>query len=461
MKLEKNNRILALISVALFNFIFLGAEYLFDDMMAYVTDARGVVLAQNYILGVSVIGFIIAPFISKKVSEDAKRILLMIAAISGVSCIFIILQHTDYGVILFAGLLLFVLLGIAGSRAHYIALQAIGNGKNLSKIIGISYALGILIQFINNNMVKTDFVQAIVLAVLAMMFLIILMRLSDTQAESKPEALQKSKRTVKNPKLFAGMLVTCVILMTCVFSTLDNAVTLVHAQGDVDIGQWPRLLLALSGLIAGYLYDIHDRRYMYITMYCVTLLSTVCVVVLEMGGPFLAGLIAFYLSAGFFVIFFTVSFMELSYSMKLPELWAGLGRATNNFCAIITSVLSVTLLSSENNMLMTIIVLVLFALISITIFVCSGQFQQEEAPVVKMEESEEEKFLAFAKTHALTEREQEVLKVLLQSDENIQEIAEQLAISRAALYRHITNLNEKTQTKSRIGLIQFYYAWKK
>lgn len=27
--------------------------------------------------------------------------------------------------------------------------------------------------------------------------------------------------------------------MTFVFATLDNAVTLVHAAGSVDIGQWP------------------------------------------------------------------------------------------------------------------------------------------------------------------------------------------------------------------------------
>lgn len=37
------------------------------------------------------------------------------------------------------------------------------------------------------------------------------------------------------------------------FSSLDNAVTLVHAGGSVDIGQWPRLLLAVSGLLAGML----------------------------------------------------------------------------------------------------------------------------------------------------------------------------------------------------------------
>lgn len=462
MNYEKTNKGLAVVAIAIFNFIFLGSEYLFDNMMAYVTDAQGVVLAQSYILGASVIGFILAPFIVRMVGEGVGRILLMVCAISGVACIFIVQQHDSYMMILTAGLILFVLLGVAGSRTHYVASRVIGNSRHLAKLMGVAYALGILIQFINNNCVKTDVVQSIVLSVLAMLFLIIMMKLSDAQkTAAQPEREQKNG--IKNPTVFAGALIACVILMTCVFSTLDNAVTLVHATGSVDIGQWPRLLLALSGLLAGCLYDIKERHYMYIMMYCVTMLSTICVAVIEMGGPFLTGLIAFYLSAGFFVIFFTVSFMDLSYQMKMPELWAGLGRATNNFCAIITGTLSVALLASENEMDIIVTALVLFALISITIYVCTGQLSMEETKtdVVLPGENEEEKFLAFAQAFSFTEREREVLKVLLQSDENIQEIAEQLAVSRAALYRHISNLNEKTETKSRIGLIQFYYAWKK
>ena len=34
-----------------------------------------------------------------------------------------------------------------------------------------------------------------------------------------------------------------------------------------------------------------------------------------------------------------------------------------------------------------------------------------------------------------------------------------IMISRAMLYWHVSALNEKTGTKSRIGLIQFYYNW--
>lgn len=60
----------------------------------------------------------------------------------------------------------------------------------------------------------------------------------------------------------------------------------------------------------------------------------------------------------------------------------------------------------------------------------------------------------------MTEREQEVLKILLASDEEVQEIANRLYISRAMLYRYISSLNKKTDTNSRIGLIQFYYTWK-
>lgn len=65
-----------------------------------------------------------------------------------------------------------------------------------------------------------------------------------------------------------------VALMTCVFSTLDSAVTLVHSSGETDIGQWPRALLALSGLAAGFVFDWKSRQYMGPIMYCVMMLST-------------------------------------------------------------------------------------------------------------------------------------------------------------------------------------------
>lgn len=43
----KRERIEIMIALALFNYVFLGAEYLFDNMMAFQTDSGGVVLVPE------------------------------------------------------------------------------------------------------------------------------------------------------------------------------------------------------------------------------------------------------------------------------------------------------------------------------------------------------------------------------------------------------------------------------
>ncbi len=43
----KRERIEIMTALALFNYVFLGAEYLFDNMMAFQTDSGGVVLVPE------------------------------------------------------------------------------------------------------------------------------------------------------------------------------------------------------------------------------------------------------------------------------------------------------------------------------------------------------------------------------------------------------------------------------
>ena len=207
----------------------------------------------------------------------------------------------------------------------------------------------------------------------------------------------------------------------------------------MDIGQWPRLILAVSGLVSGVLFDYGKGRYRNLIMYCVTLLSTVCILVIVSGGSFLLGLIVFYLSAGFFVVFFSTGFVRLAGYMRVPQFWAGMGRAVNNLCAILIGSFSVALIRSGDSTKIMIASIGLFVLISIAIYIYTMMGQTDVE---------------------LPDQERKVLKMLLASDEEVQEIANRLYISRAMLYRYISSLNKKTDTNSRIGLIQFYYTWK-
>lgn len=464
-------KISVILTLAIWNFVFLGTEYLFDNMMAYVTDAEGVVIAQSRILGASVIGFFLYPLFRRQQKAGIKNILLFAASFVSVICIFLMQQRISYQSIMIAGYLIFIFFGMAGGVIHKRVADLFAADRNLAKAIGVSYALGLMLQFLNNNLVRWDVAEAIVLALFTAVGVILMIGFNGQENSGQAEEIQNHvagrRKITGKPKIAGIILLVNVILMSCIFATLDNAVTLVHAEGSADIGQWPRLLLAVSGLLAGVLFDLKGRRFMDIIMYCMTLLSTICVVVIELGGPFLAGLIVFYLSAGFFVVYFSTGFVELAGCMKLPELWAGLGRTANNFCAVIIGPVSVAMLSSGNSMMISVTALVLFALISITMFLYSGRvktdFAQEESIRVSDEEKQErdiQKFTAFAERFSLTDREQEVMKLLLTSDGNVQDLAGELYISRAALYRHLTSLNEKTNTKSRIGLLQFYYGWK-
>lgn len=451
----------AIAALAFFNFVFLGAEYLYDNMMTYVTDAEGVVLAESYILGASFLGFLLFAVFDRIIKSN-KSIVSFAGALISIICIFSIWQHGSYVSILLNGCILFVVLGIFGGLVHYRMSIVIDDKKHLSRSIGIAYALGILLQFINNNLMVNDMVESVFLAVSLAVLVILLIKtedyilLEDVNSINRKAAEEHRGYKIRSPLIAEITIIGTVILMSCIFSLLNVSVTYVHAGGSVDIGQWPRLFLAISGVTAGFLYDINERKYMKLIMYCITMLSVISVIITEFGDSFLIGLIVFYLSAGFFVVFFTTTFIELSYQLKYPQLWAGFGRAVNNVCAVLTSGLSMLLLS-RGGMFIVIVALVLFVLISVLLFIYSKQFEVYNE---KYEVSDEERFNLFCDTFSITEREREVLAALLVSDENVQDIATKLLISRAALYRHIANLNSKTNTKSRIGLLQFYYTWK-
>ena len=426
-----------IIIIALFNYVFLGTEYMYDNMMLYVINSNGVVNAQNYILGVSVAGFLMYPLLKRVYRKNNNMLLLHIfkvcVVITGIICIAVMGTHSSYVSIFISGCVFFAIMGIVGSAVHYSLAVNISNySMPVSYAIGIAYALGVLIQFIANNIVNNNLAESIMLCV-GLIVLVYYGFGTDSMAANSARAAdgRASYIVYKNEKTAGITLIIIVALMTCIFSTLDNAVTLVHAEGSVDIGQTPRVILAVSGLVAGYVFGINKGAFINIIMYCVTLLSVMCVAVIELGGPFMIGLVAFYMSAGFFVVYFTTMFIQFSYNTDIPELWAGMGRAVNNAGAVI----------------------------SVAIYAYSTQLVISVKEPVSTEPAVNYKLERFVQAYSLTEREKEVLQVLTESDGNVSELASTLCMSRSALYRHISAINEKTDTSSRIGLIQFYYSW--
>lgn len=458
----------AVVLMGLFTFLFLGAEYLYVDVLSRMVSEDKTVLAQNYALGVSAAGFLLYPLLNRFCKNRLKAVCFVMISLTSVLCIALICMGTAYTATFIAGLVLFLLLGLFGSAVFYVSMRMMKTDRYLARTVGISYALGILLQFANNNLVRPETAEAVILSVCLLLLVWMLIKndrvyceSNGQKAEVSPDEEKSESNTGEHTKgsIVGILMILLVVLMTFIFSTLDSAVTLVHANGTVDIGQWPRILLALSGLAAGFVFDIKNRKYMGLVMYCVMVLSTICIVVLKLAGPFWVGLIVFYLSAGFFAVFFTSGFMELSRHMKTPELWAGMGRAVNNITAAVIANLVLTLLSSGSSI--AVIVLVLFLFVAVSIVAAAYTFQKKafmEKLITDAADavSEKEKLRKFSEVFSFTEREAEVFGCLVNTEDSVQAIAESLYVSRRTLERYISAIYEKTGVKSRVGLLSLY-----
>lgn len=456
--------IYAIVLMGLFTFVFLSVEYMFVSRLSLLVSQQRATLSQNYVLGVSTAVFLLYPLFKHFLNNRLYKLLMII---TGLLSVFLTIS-TSYGksfeYIFSGGIILFILLGLVGGNVYYVSACMIRN-RHLAKTAGISYFLGILLQFINHNAIHIRTIQLVILSVSMLMLFILLIeneRILSRYSTDKYAAKTIIESSVKGNKhnfLLYISIIVLVILMACLFSTLDSAVTLVHSDGIADIGQGARILLAFSGLAAGFIFDISNRKYTGIIMYCIMILSTLCIVLLEFSKPFVAVLIVFYLSAGFFAVFFTSEFMELSQYVRIPELWAGMGRAVNNITAAVIASFVLQLLSSDNNLLKIVLILVLFVLVSIMSVIYTfekyyfiQQFTQHTDEVT----NEQDQLHKLTTQYSFTEREGEVFSYLVTTEDNIQTISEHMHVSRRTIERYISAIYEKTGVKSRVGLINLF-----
>ena len=537
-ELTKLASLRAISMLAVFTFLFLSTEYFYVNQIAQNASSARTVNVQNYALGVSAVGFCLYPLLFRFFRDRLRSAVFFTLAMLAIVCFVILGSPVPSGLLTAAGMLLFLVLGILGSAVHYHFLCEISDKKYFARMVGISYGFAILLQFLNNSLISSALAEQLLLCAALLFIVFFLFRFQHRKASRSsqmPDTANSSPQVsdVTNPcphmsdtsacvssgstdpqhKLPAPsasgalpqlvLLIFLVIFMTCIFSTLDNTVTLGHADGTMDIGQWPRILLACSGLAAGFLFDLHNRRFMNLIMYCIMMLSTLSVAILQLGGSFLIGLIVFYLSSGFFVVFFTTSFLALSEDTRCPRLWAGMGRAVNNAGAALVSNLSLSLIASNSSITLIITALVLFATVSILI----AAYSMLNAPGVQTETGgtmthkmqatceanaihntkaalgndssastvsdissdpdypqntpNADPFSTFSTAFSLTDREQSVFDQLVNTEKSIQEIADSLFISRRTCQRYITSIYEKVGAKSRMGLYQSYIEWQR
>lgn len=444
----------ALAALALFNFVFLGSEFHYDIEVGYLVGSAGVVAAQGIILGASVVGFLGYAAVARLFRGPMGRLYATLVGAVAAACLFSVRLVGDATIAQMAGAVCFLMLGCMGAAAHAVFSHAFVGEEGVAKGAGCAYAAGLLMQFANNMLAPQGTAEVVVLCVgmAALVACLVRAGAQDDETGERPDKPENRERGSEQPLSQALWSVALVVVLACTFSTLDGVVTVANADGIYAVQTWPRLFLAASGLISGAALDARDGRYAGPIMFCVALLSVLSILAVEAGASPLVGLVVFYLGSGCFVVFFTSLFVSLAPRMKVPALWAGMGRAANNLCAFAIADASMAVVGMGAVAVMIASVLLVAA--AGLAFLQAGLFRlpDSEGDVVTPGPSIEERRQAFIEAAGLTPRETDVLLAVTQDDRPLKQIASDLGISLRMVQRHLTSIYAKTGTQSRSGL---------
>ena len=470
------HRALGVARLALFFFAFLQSELMFDDAMAALVDERGVVLAQAAVLAASAVGFAAYPA-ARSASHRfgargrAGRLAAMAPAVIGAALTAVVVAAPlAAGASIALGCAAFAAYGLFCGQAHLCALTETartaggpkGGGEKRcagpAGLVGSAYALALLLQFAVNAVPEGTFTGAAAAGATAVAGGGLVARTARKPGEplagvTGEPGTEKSARP--SPTITALLLVG---LMTCIFSTLDNIVTLAHASGAINVVASPRLILAASGAIAGLVFDRIGRRGSALLSFCSAMAATIVLLIAQSGGSMDAALVIFYVSAGVFAVYFTSEFLHVAGASERPERWAGMGRAENNLVAALFAVPSLALMGTGDAVVIMAVALGLLCLTAVAVALhiktlsdCgthgTAAAQAEAAP------SLEERIELAANKYQLTPREKDVLLAVTSTEDTLASVADGLGISLRMVQRHLTSIYKKTGASSRAGLV--------
>ncbi len=453
------NRIKLILFFSLYSLIFYLPSMLIIGKGAIImgTENTHWLLACNMLcMG---LGFMSYP-LSRKIftTVETRRQAFLVLGILLLAYIFMVFGSMQAGNLVSYLLMLggeaFLMGHLSGYVFFYMAILLQGD-YFLGRILGIALAIGVVLQnIVQHFMSQVVETAALTLAITIVGMMLVLWRAPHGMVFENPLPYEK------NPPMFPrqGVLgIFSVLFMAVLSALMDVRLTYLNAHEVLDEADWPRLFFALGLLLAGYLADIGRHRYLSLAATCSSVFCLPAIVWLLNGTSYNFVLCLSYAYGGFFVLYVMVFFLEIAPRTKEPALWVIMGRFV--YCSANGLILSMApkfrqfLAGNELMIVSTILVMALFVLCYLQgqpqIAVEIGKEKVGKVPLNPIER--------FAVDFAFTPREAEVFELLLDDKLTIQEIADKLFISRRVCQRYLTNMYEKTGTKTRLNLLLKYY----
>ena len=378
-------------------------------------------------------------------SAAARRAWLVAVGMASVVCAAGVVLLQSPGWLLAASFLMLLAFGHMGGAVHCALSMAFADQGTVGRATGISAGAGVFLQYLVQRLAPNMAVPFLV-----SMGLSAGRPMEQAAMDAAPARPQTNRR-------YAASLIVATVLLTMLFSLNDGMVVNMHASGQVALFGPVRLFYCLGLILAGFVADRKQRKLLPISTLLIQIFSILLPALLG-NSLYHSHLALLYFCGGFYVIFFTVSFLAFAPDTRDPALWAPMGRAVRSLTTAAVVVPIPLLFECLGVLGMTILSCLLVAALLPVVWALPGgsAHRPPQGEQVHKPASREAHQTAFAEKYRLTPREQEVFIRLISTEESIQQIAEGLYISRRTCQRHITAIYEKIGVKSRVGLYQLF-----
>ena len=334
------------------------------------------------IMGLNALGFLCFPLYSLKLSRKKRRGAAFVFAILWVASLIVAATSPSPIAIVGAGYLSFFIMGILGGNAYFGVAMMLARSNRLITCVALAHAAGILLHLICFHIPLGRAGDAAFLGLGIIAFsLVALFGWPSLRVPREGIAVdsvgnpiyprkildpQKSDASPspQEPRRFAFQLVTLTVLLAALFNGLDSSTSLEVPWVNQCVEVWPRLVVAICGVAAGILFDIDRRRHMGTVVLCVAFLATAAALAAGSGSNITVCRVAFYAASGIFAVFSLSLFIWLAAYMKVPQLWAGMGRIIRNVVTLVITIPSAAL-AQTNHQMLTSLSFVLFAAVLI------------------------------------------------------------------------------------------------
>lgn len=414
--------------------------HLMDLTTARVSDLMTMVI--GYLLQACGIG-VFAALLRRRGSFAVK--LIPAAMILHTLCLIPAVLSRSLAGTLAAGFLVNLFCGYIAGYYLYILTRRV-EAKRRAITLGVGYGLSILLSWLLSTLDGIYYSNRVWLVCLALtavtLFLFQLAEGLPAKAAEEPPA--NKVRDDARPLLWS---VGAVVLLFSVVINLGFA----FSSADLAQGVRPelsRLFYALGLILAGVITD-GERKHGAAAALSALVIPFIMLALRSEPISLTVFWALSYFTFGFLSIFRMIVFSDLAEKNALLFL-SGFGLLIGRIGDAAGESLCLALLSN-----LTAMVFLSALLFLAGVFLFFRIYRPLYIPETKREQSEKERFFAFAVQHDLSARERDILRLLLEERTNA-EIADALSISENTVKFHVRNLLQKTGCKNRGELLALY-----